>query len=119
MTAAWDVVQKVETRVRLQWFSLTLMTCVVFLFGLAWLMHAKGEDTGRGLGYGDGYRAAKYEEAVYAWVASAEGRAAYQLAQAGSILQLARCAGPEWHIKDGVCLPGRAAGLHGWRVKPK
>ena len=117
--AAWDVVQKVETRERLKWFSITLATCLLCLIPFAVFVYAVAEDAGKGIGYAEGYKAAKNEMAAAAWAASAEGEAAYLLSQAGSILQLARCTNPGWYIKNGVCLPARAAdGLHGWRIKP-
>ncbi len=119
-TAAWDVVRKVEARERLKWFSTTLATCAVCLTGLAWFMHAKGTAAGYGVGYASGYEAAKDEKAAASWTASPEGKAAYRLAQAGNLLELARCSSPGWYIQDGVCFPARAAdGLYGWRVKPR
>jgi len=117
--AAWDVVQKVETRERLKWISIALIVCVLLLTALSAFMHHEGRKVGHDIGYVAGYEAAKDEKAAASWAASAEGKAAYRLAKAGSILQLARCASPGWYVKDGVCLPARAAdALYGWRVEP-
>lgn len=119
VAVAWDVVLKVETRERLKWISMTLVSCVLLLTALSAFMHHEGRKAGRDIGYAAAYEAAKDEKAAASWAASAEGKAAYRLAQAGSILQLARCASPGWYIEDGVCFPARAAeDLYGWRVEP-
>jgi hypothetical protein len=116
VTAAWDVVRKVETRKRLKWFAITTATCVLCLTGLAWFMHAKGIHAG----YGLGYRAARDEKAAASWAASPEGMVAYELARAGSVRDLARCSRPGWFVRDGICYPARAAdGLHGWRIESR
>jgi len=110
VTAAWDVVQKVETRERLKWFAITIATCALFLTGFAWFMHVKGLDAGRGLGY----QAARDEKAAASWAASPEGMVAYELAKAGSLRDLAGCSRPGWFVRDGICYPARAAdGLSG------
>lgn len=57
--AAWDVVQKVETRERLKLISTTLATCVLCLTALVVLVHFKGEAAGYGIGYADGFKAAR------------------------------------------------------------
>jgi hypothetical protein len=115
--AAWDVVQKVETRERLKWISATLAACFLCLTALAVLMHVLGTDAGKGIGYAAGYREAKDEKAAASWAATAEGKAAFRLAKAGSILQLAQCAAPGWYVQDGVCFPARATDtLYGWRI---
>jgi hypothetical protein len=118
--AAWDVVLKVETRERLKWVSTTVATCVLCLTGLAFFMHAMGTDAGYGVGYASGYETAKDEKAAASWAASPEGMAAYRLARAGSVLEIARCSRPGWYVKDGVCYPAQATdGLHGWRIEPR
>ena len=74
VTAAWNVVRKVETRVLLQWLSATLATCVVFLTGFAWLMYTEGEAAGKTkgefTGYASGYEAARAEHIAAAAAAS-------------------------------------------------
>jgi hypothetical protein len=82
-------------------------------------MHAKGADAGQRFGYALGYDAAKDEKAAASWAASPEGQAAYRLALAGHVRELASCSRPGWYIKDGFCYPAPAAkGLYGWRVEP-
>ncbi len=118
--AARDVAEHVEARQKLQWLLSTVVACALSLGGLGWLMHTKGVDAGYGLGYVSGYQVARDEKAAAAWGASPEGRAAYRLAQAGSILQIAQCAAPGWYVKDGACFPARSAkGLYGWRIEPR
>lgn len=118
--AAWDLVRKVETRERLKWISIAIATCILCLATFAVLMHTMGKDEGKAIGYASGYEAAKDERAAASWAATAEGKAAYRLAKAGSILQLAECAGPGWYVDDGACYPARAAdGVYGWRIQSR
>ena len=78
------------------------------------------ESVGRASGVAEGYAAARDETAAAAWANTPQGKAAYQLAQAGSIDTLTRCDLPGWRIEKGACYPDQAPGgkLHGWRLKP-
>jgi hypothetical protein len=78
------------------------------------------ERVGRASGLVEGYAAARDETAA-AWANTPQGKAAYQLAQAGSIDTLTRCDLPGWRIEQGGRYPDQAPGgkLYGWRLKPE
>ena len=117
--AARDVARYVEGRQRLKWLLATVTACVVMLTGLAWYVHAKGIEAGLGIGYGRGYDAAKDERAAASWAATPEGRAAYRLAEAGSVRALATCSMPGWYTRGDACYPAAAADgqQYGWRLR--
>jgi len=68
------------------------------------------ESVGRASGLVEGYAAARDETAAAAWANTPQGKAAYQLAQAGSIESLTRCDLPGWRIEKGACYPDKAPG---------
>ena len=78
------------------------------------------ESVGRASGLVEGYAAARDETAAATWANTPQGKAVYQLAQAGSIDTLTRCNLPGWRVKKGGGYPDKGPGgkLYGWRLKP-
>ena len=118
-TAAHRVADQVAGTRELRWgvgLSLAMAVLIACALGFGFYM----ESVGRASGLVEGYAAARDETAAAAWANTPQGKAAYQLAQAGSIDILTRCDLPGWRIEKGACYPDQAPGgkLHGWRLKP-
>ena len=116
-TAAHRVADQVAGTRELRWgvgLSVAMAVLIACALGFGFYM----ESVGRASGLVEGYAAARDETA--AWANTPQGKAAYQLAQAGSIDILTRCDLPGWRIEKGACYPDQAPGgtLHGWRIKP-
>ena len=109
-----DVAGAVATKAAMQWVTAGVVVAgllAVFSGGTGYLL---GRDAGNAMGYAE----AREESAAAAWANTPEGRAAYQLAKAGSIEKLARCTGPGWKVTDGFCYASAAKDgkVYGWKV---
>jgi len=119
---AQDVANYTAQKQMWQWAAGCL--AVAFLaFGLfGWYLHSKAYDAGYNSGYGVGYAEAKDEKAAAAWANTPEGKAAYRLAQAGSIGSLIHCNQPGWKSANGICYPSSftkrngSTEIYGWRL---
>ncbi|MDD5540194.1 MAG: hypothetical protein PHG61_05835 [Candidatus Marinimicrobia bacterium] len=119
---AHDVANHTAQKQMYQWAAGCL--AVGFLaFGLfGWYIHSKAYEAGYNSGYGVGYAEAKDEKAAAAWANTPEGKAAYRLAQAGSIGSMIHCNQPGWKIENGLCYPhyvtkkNGSAEIYGWRL---
>ena len=118
-TAAHRVADQVPGTRELRWgLGLSLAMAVLIACALGFVIYM--ESVGRAAGLVEGYAAARDETAVAAWANTPQGKAAYQLAQAGSIEILTRCDLPGWRIEKSGCYPDQAPGgkLYGWRLTP-
>lgn len=117
-TAATEVANSASAKQMWRWASACLAIAFsgVALFG--WYMHSNGIDAGFKAGHAQGYSEAKDEKAAAAWANTPEGRAAYQLAQSGSISKLLRCDQPGWYVEKNACYVKQAndGNIYGWRL---
>lgn len=119
---AQDVANYTAQKQMYQWAAGCL--AVAFLaFGLfGWYLHSTAYEAGYNSGYGVGYAEAKDEKAAAAWANTPEGKAAYRLAQAGSISSLIYCKQPGWKAANGICYPhsvtkrNGSTEIYGWRL---
>lgn len=115
---AQEVAHNTSRKQMWQWASGCLVLVVLCLALLSWYVHSTAYKSGFNSGYGVGYSEAKDEKAAAAWANTPEGKVAYQLAQAGSIGNLARCDLPGWAAEDGSCFVRAApnGNIYGWRL---
>ncbi|SDC19631.1 hypothetical protein SAMN05216345_101884 [Cupriavidus sp. YR651] len=113
-TSAREVACQVAGKQKARWMAGCAAVLSLAFAGLAWA----GYSAGRVSGYGDGYAVATDEKAAAAWANTPEGRAAYRLAQAGSIGMLVRCDQPGWAKDKGFCFVGPASDqtVYGWKL---
>jgi hypothetical protein len=99
---------------RSKWMVGCVIVVSVCLTTTGWWAHSRGERAG----YAIGYEAARerYERAsgMASWANTPEGQLAHELAKAGSLRELATCAGHGWFERDGACFA--AARTRGWRL---
>ena len=119
---AHDVANHTAQKQMYQW-AVGCLAVAFLAFGLfGWYLHSTAYDAGYNSGYGGGYAEAKDEKAAAAWANTPEGKAAYRLAQAGSIGSLIHCNQPGWKIENGLCYPhyvtkkNGSAEIYGWRL---
>ena len=115
---AVKVASNTATKRMWQWAAGCIVVASMCFGGFGWYMHSTGSSSGYALGYGTGYNEAKDEKAAAAWANTPEGQAAYRLAQAGSIRDLARCSGQGWKRENGFCFVQTAPDgkIYGWRL---
>lgn len=92
-------------KVKLIAAAVSISVLVLGLFG--WLTHSTGYASGYDGGKVEAYAQAGKEADRAAWGNTAQGRLAFELAEAGSIENLARCTGEGWKLdrKKGNCVP--------------
>lgn len=83
---------------KIKWIggAISSVAMVVGVFG--WITHESGYSSGFEMGKAQAYQDAKDEKAAAAWANTAQGKMAYQLAQTGSLDELANCTGEGWRI---------------------
>lgn len=105
-----------------QWAAGCLAVAFLAFGGFGWYLHSTAYEAGYHSGYGVGYTEAKDEKAAAAWANTPEGKAAYRLAQTGSISALIHCNQPGWKADKGICYPhsvtqkNGSAEIYGWRL---
>lgn len=113
--AAQQVAINVSGRRTIQWITACLVITTVVVGLLSWGMF----ESGRRGGLGEGYARMRDAKAAASWANTPQGRAAFRLAQVGSIDALANCSYPGWQVRDGICHPGQTKdGIYGWRIAP-
>jgi hypothetical protein len=112
--AATASAKRVAGTQMLRWAMGCFLAATVCISTLGWWAHGKGQREG----YAMGREAARdrYENAaaMASWANTPDGQLAYGLAKAGSIRELATCAGHGWVEREGVCYP--SSKVHGWRL---
>ncbi len=97
----------------LQWALACTAVVAVVLVVVGWL----GYSAGRKGGIADGYQVATSEQARASWANTPEGQLAYDLAQTGSIRELATCSGRGWKQEKGFCYVQAQNGkIYGWAL---
>jgi len=115
-TAETIAKQTAGTRM-VRWAAGATATVAVALTAVGWFGFSQGRQTGYVKGRGEGYQRGQDEASRASWANTPEGQLAYELAQAGSIRDLAGCRGRGWQPKDGVCYPHPDRGsVYGWRL---
>ena len=111
--AAQEVAHNTSAKQMWQWAAGCITVAFLCFGGFGWYMHNSGYQAG----YGAGYTEAKDEKAAAAWANTPEGELAYRLAQATNIAGLAKCDGPGWYVKEGVCYVKPKNGeTFGWKL---
>ena len=120
--AAREVAYHTSAKQMWQWAGGCIAVAFLCVGIFGWYMHSNAHDDGYNSGYGVGYSEARDEKAAAAWANTPEGKAAYRLAQAGSIGSLIHCNQPGWKIENGLCYPhyvtkkNGSAEIYGWRL---
>ena len=97
-----------------QWITAGLVAAAVSTVAAGWTGFSRGQESGVAVGY----HQAHTEAAAATWGASADGRLAHRMAEAGSLQQVARCTQPGWEASKGVCYPREATDgkIYGWKL---
>jgi hypothetical protein len=114
---AHDIASRVASAQRSKWLQIGMVVgCGVFL-GVGIGMFKAGRTSGESAGQRDGYSKARDEKAAAAWANTPEGQLGYELAKAGSLRQVATCAGKNLVRRGDACLVkvGRESAF-GWRL---
>ncbi len=119
---AQDVANHTASKQMWQWAAGYLATAFLTFGGFGWYLHSQAYAAGYNSGYGVGYTEAKDEKAAAAWANTPEGKAAYRLAQAGSMAALIHCNQPGWKAENNMCYPHSvtkkdgSTEIYGWRL---
>ncbi len=119
---AQDVANHTASKQMWQWAAGCLALTFMSFGGFGWYLHSQAYAAGYNSGYGVGYTEAKDEKAAAAWANTPEGKAAYRLAQAGSMASLIHCNQPGWEVEKGTCYPhpvtksNGSTATYGWRL---
>jgi hypothetical protein len=114
---AQDIAGRVASVLRAKWFLIgALVSTVVFVGGAA-AMFRVGVRSGERSGELVGYSKAREENAAASWANTPEGQLGYALAKAGSLREVATCAGKNLVRRGVACLVkvGRESAF-GWRL---
>ncbi len=119
---AQDVANHTASKQMWQWAAGCLAVAFLAFGGFGWYLHSQAYAAGYNSGYGVGYTEAKDEKAAAAWANTPEGKAAYRLAQVGSMTALIHCNQPGWKVENNMCYPHSfakkdgSADVYGWRL---
>jgi len=119
---AKDVAYHTASKQMWQWAAGCLAVAFISFGGFGWYVHHQAYAAGYAWGYGVGYTEAKDEKAAAAWANTPEGKAAYRLAQTGSLASFIHCNQPGWKAENGRCYPysltkiDGSAEVYGWRL---
>jgi hypothetical protein len=118
---ARDVARLSVARHAAIWIAACAISCCIAFSAFGWYIHEDAYAAGYARGYGNAYLDAKDEKAASSWANTPQGKAAYRLAQAGSIDSLVKCNQPGWKIEQGSCYVHRIAASpgSGFRVSEK
>lgn len=106
-----------------KWIGGVVVAVALAFTMFGWFVHATGYSSGFDGGRAEGYKQAADEKAAAAWANTTQGRLAFEVAQAGSLEQLAYCNGKGWRLSKGTCSPqpvteGKDLMVYGWQVGP-
>jgi hypothetical protein len=110
---AHKIADRRATTKRLQWVTGCIAVAGVVFSVVGFVGHRAGYSSG----HEDGFKEARDESAAAAWANTPEGQVAYRLSKAGSIRDLATCAGRGWVVKGNTCYPHPdGAMVYGWAI---
>lgn len=109
-----EVANQTARKQQWQWITAGLITAALTTLAAGWMGFSRGKESGVAIGY----REARSESAAASWGASAGGRLAYRMEQAGSLQQVVRCTQPGWEVTNGICYPYAAGDgkIYGWKL---
>ena len=111
---ALDIADRRASVNRLQWITSCAFVLGVMFLTIGTISFRTGLGKGEASGYDRGLAVTRDEKAAAAWANTPEGQLAYGFAKAGSLRELATCAGHGLVERDGLCY---ASGkTHGWRL---
>lgn len=100
-----------------KWVSIATVTATLSIGITACWQFGRGERAGIATGWTSATKQCASTAAAASWANTPEGQLAFRLAQAGSIRDLATCAGRGWVARDGNCFVQPEHGrVHGWRL---
>ena len=101
------------------WMAICLSVCGTVFGVFGWSVHKSAFQAGLDKGYAMAYISAKDEKAAASWANTPQGKAAYELAIAGSIENLKECDRPGWKNVQGICYvrPASDGSIYGWRIR--
>lgn len=100
-----------------KWVGIAATTATLSIGTTAWWQFGRGERAGLATGWTSATKQCASAAAAASWANTPEGQLAYRLAQAGSLRDLATCAGRGWVARDGSCFVQPEHGrVHGWRL---
>jgi hypothetical protein len=100
-----------------KWVSIAAATVAMSISITGWWQFGRGDRSGFATGWTSATKQCASAAAAASWANTPEGQLAYRLAQAGSLRDLATCAGRGWSAKDGTCFVKPEHGrIHGWRL---
>lgn len=116
---ARDVARLTAAKHAATWISVCLLTCCLVFGAFGWYIHQDAYAAGYDKGYARAYADANDEKAAAAWANTPQGKAAYRLAQAGSIDSLLKCNQPGWEVAQGACYVHKLSDgtTYGWRIR--
>ncbi len=114
---ALDIADRRASVNRLQWItSCAVVLCVTFL-SIGTASYRTGLGRGDASGYDRALAVSRDEKAAAAWANTPEGQIAFDLAKAGSLRELAACAGKGWRRQATRCVPKCDKGsVDGWSI---
>lgn len=118
-SVAQNVARLVAARRAAIWIAICVVLSVGSFSTFGWYIHGEAYKAGYNLGYGRAYIDAKEEKAAAAWANTPQGKAAYRLAQSGSIDLLIKCEAPGWKKEQGYCYvhPSATGQIYGWKLR--
>jgi hypothetical protein len=118
---ARDVARLTAAKEAGTWIATCLLVCCVAFSGFGWYIHRTAYAAGYSKGYGNAYIEARDDKVAAAWANTPQGRAAYRLAQAGSIDMLIKCDQPGWELHQDVCYVHKLSNgtIYGWKIRGK
>ncbi|MYM21473.1 protein mobE [Duganella sp. FT135W] len=116
---ARDVARLTAAKHAAIWISACALSCCITFGAFGWYIHENAYAAGFAKGYGNAYLTVKDEKAAAAWANTPQGKAAYRLAQAGSIDSLIKCDQPGWKVVQGACYVHNLSDgtTYGWRIR--
>ena len=112
--AATASAKRVAGTQMLRWAIGCFLASTVCISTIGWWAHGKGQREGYAMGREVARERYENASAMASWAITPEGQLAYGLAKAGSLRELATCAGHGWVEREGVCYP--SSKTHGWRL---
>lgn len=116
---ARDIARLSAARHAAIWIAACALACCVAIGAFGWYVHQDAYAAGYAKGYANAYSDAKEEKAAAAWANTPQGKAAYRLAQVGSIDSLIKCNQPGWEVVQGFCYVHNFSDgtTYGWRIR--